>query len=329
MNLGIDLGMGACKVYGPEGGVQLPSHVAVADSRVIGRLVGMKSATPPLKISVDGHAFYVGQNAHDWGRPVESLDYERLSGAPEMRAIVYGALMAYMSQYQRIINEPVSLWVGMPLEPLTGDAAVVRATVTAVREWLRGRHEWLVSDEVVADMPMSIDVAEVKITSQPTGALMDYLLDDSGEFIPERKSHLKSEVGVISVGFNTVELLAIQDLKPVNRFTAGTTSGVRRLLEMVNGENLYSLGELDGRLRNGALDVKTAVPIWGREVSGAIERTWGRAWRRFAAVITVGGGALLLNGELQFAGRQYMPDDPVISIARGLYKMALRNEGRK
>ncbi len=330
MIIGLDLGMGACKLYGPHGGVQMPSHVAVADGRVVGRLVGMKSAAPPLKIGVGGHSFYVGQDAHDWGRPVESLDYERLSGAPEMRAIVYAALMAYMSKYKLlIIDEPLTVWVGMPLEPLTGDAATVRATVGKVRDWLRGRHEWIWTDDNVSELPMAVEVADVRVTSQPTGALFDYLLDDSGQFVPERKGHLKAEVGVVSVGFNTVELLAIQDLTPVNRFVAGTTAGVRRLLEMLNGDGYYSLGEMDGRLRSGALDVKSALPIWGREVSGAIEKTWGRAWRRFGAVITVGGGALLLNGELNFAGKQYMPDDPVMSIARGLYKMSKMQEGRK
>ena len=43
MNLGVDLGMGANKLYGPGGGLQLPSHVAVDGQRVVARLAGMKS----------------------------------------------------------------------------------------------------------------------------------------------------------------------------------------------------------------------------------------------------------------------------------------------
>ena len=89
------------------------------------------------------------------------------------------------------------------------------------------------------------------------------------------------------------------------------------------------MGELDGRLRAGALDTRATLPIWGREVSGAIEHTWGRSWRRFARVIVVGGGALLLNGQLAFAANAAVPDDPILSIARGLYKMALMQEARK
>ncbi|MCB0184330.1 MAG: hypothetical protein KDE31_08700, partial [Caldilineaceae bacterium] len=168
MILGIDLGMGACKLFGAAGGVHLPSHVAIADGRVIGRLAGMKASKPPLKVSIEGHSFYVGDGAHEWGRPVESLDYERLTGSPEIRAIVYGALTCYMEQ--SVINEPLTLYVGMPLEPLTGEADQVRATVTAVRDWLKGCHEWQADGRDLA-----VEVAEVRITSQPTGALFDYL----------------------------------------------------------------------------------------------------------------------------------------------------------
>lgn len=330
MILGIDLGMGACKLYGEAGGIHLPSHVAIAEGRVVGRLAGMKAAKPPLKVTVDGHSFYVGDGAHEWGRPVESLDYERLSGSPEIKAIVYGALTRYaILRRNFFFAEPLTLYVGMPLEPLTGEPERVKATVTAVRDWLRGRHEWQFTDssDGFGDGILAAEIGEVKITSQPTGALFDYLLDDNGRFHSDRKGHMKKEIGIISVGFNTVELLVVQDARPVQRFTAGTTAGVRRLLDLVNGDGLYSLGELDTQLRSGSLDIKSATPIWAREVSGAIERTWGQSWRRFARVVTVGGGAIILNGQLAFQGRAFVPDAPVMAIARGLFKMGAMKGG--
>jgi hypothetical protein len=238
-----------------------------------------------------------------------------------MLAIFYGALTRYLQQGGSNF-EPVTLLVGMPLEPLTGDDA--GQTVAAVRAWMVGVHEWLADGE-----PYRLAVDEVRVTSQAAGALFDYLLDGDGRFVPERKGHIKKEIGIVSVGFNTVELLVVQDTRPVNRFTAGSTSGARRLLELVNGDGLYSLGELDGQLRAGSLDIKTAVPVWAREVSGAIERTWGRAWRRFASIVVVGGGALILNGQLDFAGRAVVPDQPVMSIARGLYKLGLMQAQRR
>ena len=156
-------------------------------------------------------------------------------------------------------------------------------------------------------------------------ALFDYVLDESGKFIPDLSGLLKQEVGILSVGFNTLELLVVRDRAPVERFTAGQTVGVRRLLELVNVQNMYSLGELDSSLRAGRLDITNALPVWAREVNGEIEKKWGLAFKRFARVIVVGGGALLLKEHLtrQFNGKAVLPDNPVLSIARGLYKLLL------
>ena len=135
------------------------------------------------------------------------------------------------------------------------------------------------------------------------------------------------EVGVISVGFNTVELLVVKDQGAVERFTSGATSGVRRLLELVNRDNLYSLGELDGILRAGRLNsqIKQVMPIWAREVNGEIEKRWGQSFKRFVRVLIVGGGAMLLKEALtaQFGTRAWMPTEPVMAIARGLWKLSV------
>ncbi len=316
INFGLDLGMGACKLYGPLGSIEMPSQVAIWRDHARG-LGGMRNARPPLKVELaTGQAFWVGLHAHQWGRPVENVDYERLTGAPEMQAILYATLTQYTKTHQAIAA-PVVLYVGMPLEPLTGDGAA--ATLSGVRGWLTGTHCWQAGGEAY-----QVEVTAVKVTSQATGALFDYLLDDNGAFIPGRKAHIRKEVGIISIGFNTVELLVVQDNAPVQRFTAGSTNGVRRLLDLLNPGGLYSLGELDTQIRMGNLPTGDALTVWEREVTGQIERVWGSSWKRFATIISVGGGAMLLNGNLarRFNGRVDMPDQPVMAIARGLYKLA-------
>lgn len=93
---------------------------------------------------------------------------------------------------------------------------------------------------------------------------------------------------------------------------------------------MYSLGELDDRLRRGTLDVGAGMPEWVEEITGAIEDTWSDTWRRFESVVVVGGGSMLLNGQLSgyFGGGIHCPDQPVMSIARGLYKfMSGRSKG--
>ena len=323
MILGFDAGMGAIKLYAEPGGLEFLSQVAANGGRRVGRMVGLRQAQEPMKVRTEHGLFYVGPGAHEWGRPIENLDYDRLVGAPEMRALLYGALTEYQRRYGSF-NEPLTLFVGLPLEPLSGPEAQENAR--AVRKWLQGTHTWQADGQ-----SLDVEIAEVKITSQPVGALFDYLLDLEGHFIPQRRRAFKREVGIISVGFNTLELLVVRNKKPVQRFTAGTTSGVRRLLELVNHQGLYSLGELDQMLRTGSLDVRDALTVWYREIAGAIERTWGKAWRRFVVVLVVGGGAVLLRDRLlrRFEGKAFIPTEPVLSIARGLYKLGLQQARRR
>ncbi len=136
---------------------------------------------------------------------------------------------------------------------------------------------------------------------------------------------------MISVGFNTVELLVVKDQSAVERFTQGNTIGVRRLLELMNHENKWSLGELDEKLRNNRMreEMRAALPIWTREVNGEIEKVWGDKFRRFARVIIVGGGAMILKEALtgQFGVKAFVPNLPVLSIARGLWKLSVMKKG--
>ncbi|NLW72832.1 MAG: hypothetical protein GXY37_08115, partial [Chloroflexi bacterium] len=121
-------------------------------------------------------------------------------------------------------------------------------------------HIWKANDQ-----EHHLNVTEVRVTSQPAGALFDYVLDDEGKIVPERRTAYTQEVGIVSIGMNTTELLVVREKVPVQRFTGDSTTGVRRLLELVNGQQLYSLGELDTLLRANKLDISQALPIWERE----------------------------------------------------------------
>lgn len=307
----MDFGAGNWKQYGEDGAQILAALVATVQGEALGRSAGLKSRKAPRCIGVGGSRFYVGPGAHDSGRPVENLADERfISGAPELRALVYATLPQ--------TDETLHVIVGLPQSALSDGQA--QDTATAVKGWLTGEHTWTVDGE-----PRTATVERVTIASQVAGALFDYLLDDQGVFVPARKTHFQEEIGVVSIGMNTLELLVVRNGAPVERFTASITAGVRRVLELVDPQGLYSRGELDEQLRAGHLDISQELPVWSSEVSGHIERAWGKAFRRFAAVLLVGGGAILLQPTLLglFNGRSVMLPDPVISVARGLYKLAL------
>ena len=320
INFGFDMGMGALKIWAAPGGWQLVSQVASnGHEHLMDGIMGLKNRRRPMLVQGEFGSFYVGDGAHEHGRPVENLDFERLTGAPEMRVLLYAALAQYQQEHGPF-DEALNLMVGLPLQMMTGEAA--KDYQRGVKNWLKGKHEFLVDG-----LTHTIEVEDVKQTSQPVGALFDYVLDHRGKMIGERGSALLDEVGVISVGFNTVELLVVKERGALERFTKGNTLGVRRLLELMNRDRLFSLGELDARLRAGRLnaELKQAMPVWSREVNGEIEKVWGVSHRRFAKVLIVGGGALLLKDALtlQFGHKAWVPDDAVLSIARGLWKLSV------
>jgi hypothetical protein len=320
ISLGFDMGMGALKVWSKRGGLQLVSQVANNGHRhLIDSVLGLKNRKRPMLVEGAFGSFYVGDGAHEHGRPVENLDFDRLTGAPEMRVLMYAALAQYQDEYGPF-DESLSLMAGLPLQMMIGDQA--KDYQKSVKAWLRGSHQFEADG-----ITHAIEIEEVRQTSQPVGALFDYVLNDKAEMIGERGSVLQDEVGVISVGFNTVELLVVKERGAVERFTAGNTVGVRRLLELINRDGLWSLGELDAKLRAGRLnaEVKQVLPIWAREVNGEVEKRWGISHRRFGRVLVVGGGALLLKDALtlQFDHKAWVPSDPVMAIARGLWKLSV------
>lgn len=320
ISLGFDMGMGALKLWTASGGYQLVSQVANnGHEHLADGILGLKNRKRPMLVTGDFGSFYVGPFAHEHGRPVENLDFERLTGAPEMKALLYGALAQYQNEFGPF-DAPLALMAGLPLQMMTGENA--KENQKGVKGWLAGKHEFEADG-----MTHVIEVESVRQTSQPVGALFDYVLDHRGRMIGDRGTVLTDEVGVISVGFNTVELLVVKERGAVERFTRGNTLGVRRLLDLINVERLWSLGELDAKLRAGGLraELKQALPIWSREVNGEIEKVWGNSHRRFAKVLIVGGGALLLMDALagQFGLKGWVPEDAVLAIARGLWKLSV------
>jgi hypothetical protein len=241
MDLAFDPGYGNVKVFGPQGPLVMPSSVAVGGGERLQRMVGLRMARPPLKVETNAGAFYVGEGAHDWGRPLENLDFDRLNGSPEMLALFLGAMSCY-----GVATEPIALIVGLPIATLMGENA--QHTQEAVVAFLRGTHTWR-----AAGVEHSMTISQVRLTSQPVGAMFDYLLTDEGEMPMDRRVAFKGEIGILGIGFNTLDLLVVRGGSPVQRFTAGETLGVRRLLELTNHDGLYSLAELDARLRGDSL----------------------------------------------------------------------------
>jgi len=120
-----DLGMGGNKLWGPAGGVQVLSLVSSNGMARYDDLLGAseKSAKQkPMEIRSKFGAFFVGENAHDYGDPLQNLAFDRLAGTSEIHSIFYATLTKYQQEHGKF-NKPLSLVVGLPFQMLLGATA--------------------------------------------------------------------------------------------------------------------------------------------------------------------------------------------------------------
>lgn len=317
ISVGFDAGMGALKMWSLAGGLEMLSQVAVNGGSHLEGMIGLKSEKRPLMIETTDGQFYVGERAHNYGRKVENMSFDRFGGGPEMKVMVYGIFTKYIQEHGAF-KAPLSVMVGLPLQMMGENLKDDRLMI---RKWMIGHHEWKADGQAY-----SVEIGRVRWNSQPVGALFDYVMDFDGQPIVGHERALREEIGVLSVGMNTLEKMVVQNQTVNEALTAGDKLGVRRLLELISRK--YSLGELDVMLRSGNLKYKDKLPIWASEVNGSIEATWGEVLGRFAAVLVVGGGAVLLGNHLKLVvdgvNKAVIAENPVLSIACGLYKLDMR-----
>ncbi|MEK7808201.1 MAG: ParM/StbA family protein [Chloroflexota bacterium] len=328
--LGYDPGSSGVRIVGSSGSAAISAHISSNGASQISSLDGMARRKRPLKIQVGSTTFYVGDTAYAFGRPIENLNHDRQAGTPEMRAVFYATLTQLQKKYGAF-NAPVKIAVGLPAQFVTGaDAAKNKL---AVKSWLIGKHTWRTDD-----LGYDVEIEEARLTGQAVGAAFDYFLNDDGLWVADRAALLKKkEIGIISIGFDTLELMVMEfeggKLTPVETMTGGEKLGARWLLERFDPNHDSSFGRLEPKLRDGSLVISPEImSVWESEVFGFIERKWVRAWKRFGVVNVIGGGAILLRSPLQryFGSNLVIPNGDeatTLAVARGLYKLLL-NQSR-
>ncbi len=333
--LGMDLGFGAAKAFTvlqKEGGatpasIVLPFVLATYDGRTLDAMGGnFRIATRPDVLKVDGAQYLVGEGSEKYSANLlEAGDMERLSG-PEARLMIYATLAKlFGAETEIVIRQMVC---GLPIAVY--QAENTRQLRESVRNRFVGEHRFVFNEQ-----SYHITIEKVGVVPQALGAVTDYFVDLNNRNIPGREMELATNgqrdlVGVISLGNRTIDMILLQGTEIFPVGTAGEPLGVRTLLEQVQGRmNGYSLGELDQRLRTGKLSCHEERILWQRQVADMVNRRWGNIQGRLGRVVLVGGGVYLLPnregrphpGAIGLPEVTFIPDDPVLSVARGLYKI--------
>ncbi len=91
-------GDNASEVFGLRDGLVMPSTIAPNGQHSVAKLTGLWVSAKPRPVEGKVGSFCVGQGTHTTGRLVQNLDFDRLTGLPEMMALFDGAMTMYSSQ---------------------------------------------------------------------------------------------------------------------------------------------------------------------------------------------------------------------------------------
>lgn len=338
--IGVDPGFGFFKIAVAKHGTietsNFPSVVGIGrtDLGLVGMHLGRgKAQMKPMEVDFgDGMPYLVGHNVHQYGRPSERMDFNRLANGPELRAMFAASFWRRLGAGEHRAD----LLVGLPVEVMA-DAPLAQRTLRELRGWLVADHAFIVNGEQVA-----VTIGHVWAMAQPLGAYFNWALDNDGK--PRRsKAEMSRPIGIIDGGFCTLALFGVEGGHPTPALTAGDTLGMRRAaeglvaaIEQRYGRNL-SLHEADALIRakcptlytpEGDQDVadlvRQSLDAAASAAMSFIERKWSRG-RQFSHVLATGGEVLAMREHLL---RQYpwitISDNPVLDNARGFAKCALR-----
>jgi hypothetical protein len=246
------------------------------------------------------------------GTVYESIDESRFVTAPVL-ALMLGTIASVVEH-----DDPLVLVVGLPVAMMQASAGA-RGTVKALQSRLSGQHCLEVDGKRV-----QLRIERVWTRAQPLGVWADWAVQESGELHAGAR---RSLIGVVDIGFNTVDIFGIQGGEMHAGMMGGAELGVRLLLEDAAGDYDMPYHELLWRFSEGVLNItQQAVADWAGEIASFIRRQWRKV--RPDMVILAGGGAALLRDRgltdiIRHAVRCdiYMPGDPVTAGARGLEKL--------
>jgi len=281
-------------------------------------------------------SYLVGPGVHHYAEPVSDLDYQRLSDSLATRSLTYAALGQALNGHPT----EVRLMVGFPIE-VTADRDKFKDTVKGLRGWAVGQHRFSLDGRQV-----EAGITQVKAVAQPVGAYFDWGMDAAGEWVQPEAS-LEMPIAVLDIGFNTIDLFAVQNGQIVNRYTGGNNLGMHRVARTVarfideQHDIRLGLHQADDIVKefiarkqaslfcaDGEVDLSGIIAQALEQNFTAINEFVSERWqngRQFYRLLITGGGAEALRE--QFLTRYpaaYIPPEPVFANARGLLKWGLR-----
>ncbi len=346
---GFDPGHSANKFARVQGGdittYALPAAVGLTTHRqrdgltLSGVVRVQKTGRQPFRVVVDGLEYLVGPNVDQFTKPSVRLDLDRFTDSPELRASFYAGA-------SRLVNggaHRLALAIALPVSVLE-DKIEAERVERGIKKWLIGEHIFSVDG---VETVLMVTRIRTKIP-QPVATWFDWGLAPDGRWMRGREAQLAPTL-VVDEGFNTLDVLVIENGQIVDRVGGGDLLGMSRsaeaLMELLRhryGGDLVELSQanelikaavngrptevyVEGQLTDVSREARSCLRSLEADVDNFLIRSMGKAKLATYRVLLTGGGALALAGRLlqRFPTATVMPE-PVLANARGLAKLAGR-----
>ncbi|MEM7028005.1 MAG: hypothetical protein AAF629_00325 [Chloroflexota bacterium] len=234
----------------------------------------------------------------------------------------------------------INLMIGLPVE-IMQDKREALAVLNPLRNWLVGEHHFQIENQ-----PASFNILQVRALPQPVGTYSSWGINLNGSWKYNQQA-LQKPVAIADIGFNTLDLFALESGQMMVEATGGDTLGMHRVADAICKHvhrrykvslNMYKADQLmrdyltNGQAilhhSEGETDLSTIIEQSLQEQVTKIVQFIRQHWDRgtqFAHLIITGGGAQALRPYLlkHFPQAIFLAD-PVIANAEGLAKYSLR-----
>lgn len=310
MRLGLDIGFGDVKIaYRNGNGLTTSKYPTAIHHKARNE---NPIYTTDNEYEFEGGGYVAGEAAKNGAYGTRSYTFLRK----------YAPVFAYIAlkQLEKANGRmPEQIGIGLPLTYYS------KENVADMEKRMR---RFIVNQEVI-DIPVTVYV-------QGYGVLVDYI----GGFQPGERDAAAKELLVIDVGFNTVDIVNVENGK-VTRQGSDTmeNDGVSRMTEQiisyfrpkhfdlspVEAAELLRTGtvRIYGQMEDHSELVREITEEYVGWLFGEIESRYGKRIKKTGKIILAGGGAYFLRHYIpaEYASQVYIPERPEMANARGFLRI--------
>lgn len=287
----------------------------------------------PYTVNWNGTPYLVGQAVEKYAPVSERMDFLRLGDSEQARALTY-AILSQLAGPAHTLT--ASLMVGFPVEVMM-NRELATQLLRELRAWLVGEHRFTVDEQ-----EYFIIITNIQVAAQPAGAFFAWGMSNTGKWV-RSSDDLDVMVAVGDLGFNTLDIIAVEGGSVVGKYSGGDTAGIRRAAELLmrqvkeKYEVSLSRYDADKYLRTehpilscwrGEVDLAPlaaqALETAAAGIGDFMETRWGNG-KQFRYLLFTGGGSEMVRSHLlrRYPHAQILPN-PVLANALGLARYGRR-----